>query len=135
LEALDPGLPFVAGNGPTFMELDQYQDAALRQRLYLLTNHEAAANITHATVFDHYEQVKAAFPIRGQVEPYCEFLREHSQFLVLGRYNHPDTWLLRKLEMDGAKLRIVGTYGDDNVIEEHDIYRVSMSGDNCYEQQ
>jgi len=135
LEALDPGLPFVAGNGPTFMELDQYQDAALRQRLYLLTNHEAAANITHATVFDHYEQVKAAFPIRGQVEPYCEFLREHSQFLVLGRYNHPDTWLLRKLEMDGAKLRIVGTYEDDNVIEEHDIYRVSMSGNNCYEQQ
>jgi hypothetical protein len=134
LAAFEPGLALVAGNGPTFMELDQYQDAALGRRLYLLTNHDAAANITHATVFDHYEQVKAAFPIRGQVEPYCVFLRGHFQFLVLGRYNHPDTWLLRKLEMDGATLRIVGIYEGDDVIEEHHIYRVSVSSNPCYKQ-
>src|ERR1700677_2898476 len=74
LDAVDPSIPLVAGSGPTFLELDNYQDAALRRRLYLLTNHEAASSIVHNTVFDHYEIVKAAFPIGGQVEPYCAFL-------------------------------------------------------------
>jgi hypothetical protein len=131
LEALYPDLPLVAGNGPTFLELDQYQDAALTQRLYVLTNHEAASTITHATLFDHYERVKAAFPIGGRVLPYCAFLDKYSEFLVLGRYNHPDTWLLKKLEMDGAKLSIVGTY-EDGVIEEGEIYRVSVGNEKCY---
>lgn len=130
LDDVDPGLPLVAGSGPTFLELDKYEDAALAQRLYLLTNHEAAATIVHNTVFDHYELVKAAFPIRGQVQAYCAFLRAHSQFLVLGGYNYPDTWVLRKLEMDGAKLSIVGAY-DDGVIEEHQIYKVSVGSAKC----
>jgi hypothetical protein len=129
-ESMEPGLPLVIGSGPTFLELDTYQDPALTERLYLLTNHEAASNITHSTVFDQYELVKAAFLIRGQVKPYCTFLRGHSQFLVLGGYNYPDTWLLRKLEMDGAKLSIVGTY-DDGVIEEHQVYKVSMTNAQC----
>jgi len=134
LDAVDPSIPLVAGSGPTFLELDNYQDAALRRRLYLLTNHEAASSIVHNTVFDHYEIVKAAFPIGGQVEPYCAFLRQHPQFLVLGGYNYPDTWLLRKLELDGARLNIVGTY-DDGVIEEHQIYRVSLENDRCSTQR
>ncbi|MGC2150545.1 MAG: glycosyltransferase family 39 protein [Terriglobales bacterium] len=130
LGALDPSLPFVAGNGPTFLELAQYQDAALTHRLYLLTNHAAATTIVHATAFDHYELVRAAFPISGQVESYCTFLGAHPHFLVLGGYNHPDTWLLRKLEMDGAKLNIIGKY-DDGVIEEHLIYDVVITNDTC----
>jgi hypothetical protein len=130
LGALDPSLPFVAGNGPTFLELAQYQDATLTNRLYLLTDHAAAATIVHATAFDHYELVRAAFPISGKVESYCTFLRGHSQFLVLGGYNHPDTWLLRQLEMDGATLTIIGIY-EDGVIEEHQIYRVSVNSENC----
>jgi hypothetical protein len=133
LNTVEPGLPLVAGNGPTFLELDKYEDAALTQRLYLLTNHEAASSIAHSTVFDNYGQAQAVFPIRGQVESYCAFVREHTQFLVLGGYNHPDTWLLRKLEMDGAGLSIVGTY-DDDVIEEHQIYRVSVGNEKCKEQ-
>lgn len=120
----------MAGSGPTFLELDKYESAALALRLYLLTNHEAALRIVHHTVFDHYELVKAVFPIRAQVEPYCAFLTEHSQFLVLGGYNYPDTWVLRKLEMDGASLSILGTY-DDGVIEEHHIYRVRVASQKC----
>jgi hypothetical protein len=130
LGALDPSLPFVAGNGPTFLELAQYQDSALTNRLYLLTNHTAAATIVHATAFDHYELVRTAFPISGQVESYCTFLRGHPQFLVLGGYNHPDTWLLRKLEQDGATLTVIGTY-EDGVIEEHQVYRVSVDSEKC----
>jgi hypothetical protein len=130
LGALEPNLPLVAGSGPTFLELDRYETSALTKRLYLLTDHVASSTIVHNTVFDHYELVKAAFPIGGQVEPYCEFLRDHSQFLVLGGYNYPDTWILRKLEMDGAALEIVGTY-DDGVIEEHQIYRIDAGSRKC----
>jgi hypothetical protein len=130
LGALDPSLPFVAGNGPTFLELAQYQDVALTNRLYLLTDHAAAATIVHATAFDRYELVRAAFPVSGQVEPYCAFLRGHPNFLVLGGYNHPDTWLLRKLDKDGAAMTIIGTF-EDGVVEEHQIYRVSVDSGKC----
>ena len=134
LDAVDPDLPLVAGSGPTFLELDKYESAALTERLYLLTNHEAAATIAHSTVCDHYELLKGVFPIRGQVEPYCAFLSQHSQFLVLGGYNYPDTWVLRKLEADGARLSIVGTY-DDGIIEEHQIYKVSINSATCRTQR
>jgi Dolichyl-phosphate-mannose-protein mannosyltransferase len=130
LDDVDPGLPLVAGSGPTFLVIDKYGDTALTQRLYLLTDHEAAATIVHNTVFDRYELVKAVFPIRGQVEPYCAFLRKHSEFLVLGGYNYPDTWVVRKLEMDGSVLSIVGTY-DDDVLEEHQIYKVRVGSAQC----
>ena len=131
LGALEPSLPFVAGNAPTFLELAQYQNADLTNRLYLLTDHAAAAAIVHATAFDNYELVRTAFPIGGQVESYCTFLHRQPRFLVLGGYNHPDTWLLKKLEMDGAKLAIVGRY-DDEVIEEHSIYEVLVVNDTCH---
>ncbi|MGC2245805.1 MAG: hypothetical protein WA609_04315, partial [Terriglobales bacterium] len=131
LGSVDPQLPFVAGSGPTFLELDHYQDAAFTRRLYLLTNPIAAATIVHNTVFDHYELLKAVFPIHGRVENYCTFVREHPQFIVLGGYNYPDTWLLKKLEMDGAKLSIAGKY-NDGVIEEHDIYKVLVKNDTCH---
>jgi hypothetical protein len=130
LDSVDSQLPLVAGSGPTFLELDRYQDATFTRRLYLLTNPVAAVTIVHNTVFDHYELVKAVFPIRGQVEGYCAFVRQYPQFIVLGGYNYPDTWLLKKLEMDGAKLSIVGRY-DDGVIEEHDIYKVLITNGTC----
>lgn len=130
LDPVDPELPLVAGSGPTFLELDRYQDAAFIRRLYLLTNPVASVTIVHNTVFDHYELVKAVFPIRGQVESYCAFVLRYPQFIVLGGYNYPDTWLLKKLEMDGAKLSVIGRY-DDGVIEEHDIYKVLITSDTC----
>jgi hypothetical protein len=130
LDSVDPRLPLVAGSGPTFLELDHYQDAGFTRRLYLLTNPVAAATIVHNTVFDHYELLKAVFPIRGQVENYCMFVRQNPQFIVLGGYNYPDTWLLKELEMDGAKLSIVGRY-EDGVIEEHDIYKVLITSGTC----
>jgi hypothetical protein len=64
------------------------------------------------------------FPIRGQVEPYCPFIGEHPRFLVLGAYNHPQGWLLKKLDVDGANLNIIGTYG--GITEEAQVYEVTV---------
>lgn len=129
LDAIEPNLALVAGTGLTFLELDGSQDDRLAQRLVLLTDRVAASTIAHDTLFENYGELKKVFPIRGDVQPYCFFLSNHQQFLVLGKYQHPQGWLLRKLEMDGAQLRIVARY--PNTLEERDIYEVTISANPC----
>jgi 4-amino-4-deoxy-L-arabinose transferase-like glycosyltransferase len=129
LDAVQPRLPLVAGTALTFMELDRSEDAELAKRLFLLTNKEGASTIAQDTVFENYEQLKAVFPIRGNVESYCSFIMHHQRFLVLGTYRHPQGWLLRKLDMDGAQLKIVGNYA--NTLDEHDLYEVTVPANLC----
>jgi hypothetical protein len=129
LNAAEPGLALVAGTGLTFLELDRSETTDLTKRLFLLTNKEAAVTITHDTLFENYEQLQAVFPLRGTVEPYCSFLGSHRRFLVLGAYNHPQGWLLRKLDMDGARLKIIGKYA--STLEEHDLYEVIVPLNLC----
>lgn len=124
LDAIDPALPLVANTGLTFLEIDRQGDAELTKRLYLLNNRQAAASIAHDTVFENYDRLTKVFPIRGKVEPYCAFISEHPRFLVLGAYNHPQGWLLKKLDMDGADLHIIGTYA--GITEEAQLYEVTV---------
>ena len=124
LDAIDPDLLLVANTGLTFLEIDRQGDAELTRRLYLLNNRQAAASIAHDTVFENYDRLTKVFPIRGKVEPYCAFISEHPHFLALGAYNHPQGWLLKKLDMDGADLHIVGTYA--GITEEAQLYEVTV---------
>jgi 4-amino-4-deoxy-L-arabinose transferase-like glycosyltransferase len=129
LDTLRPELPLVAGTALTFMELDRTESNPLTSRLFLLTNREAAATIVQDTIFEDYEELKAVFPIRGTVEPYCSFSTKHPHFVVLGSYRHAQGWLLRKLEMDGAQLTIIGTY--PITYDEHDLYEVKLPANPC----
>jgi hypothetical protein len=124
LDAIDPELPLVANTGLTFLEIDRQGDAELTKRLYLLNDRQAAASIAHDTVFENYDRLEKVFPIRGKVEPYCAFINEHPRFLALGAYNHPQGWLLKKLDMDGADLHIIGTYA--GITEEAQLYEVTV---------
>jgi Dolichyl-phosphate-mannose-protein mannosyltransferase len=129
LDSVAPELPLVANTGLTFLELDRQERAPVAQRLYLLTDEESAAAIAHDNVFAHYELVKAAFPIRGKVEPYCTFVSAHPRFVVVGAYDNPQGWLLRKLEQDGAKLRVIGTCSGNT--EDCQIYEISVRRGQC----
>jgi hypothetical protein len=129
LDAIDPDLPLVANTGLTFLEIDRQGDAELTKRLYLLNDRQAAASIAHDTVFENYDRLTKVFPIRGKVEPYCSFINEHPRFLALGAYNHPQGWLLKKLDMDGADLHIVGTYA--GITEEAQLYEVTVLKATC----
>jgi len=129
LDAIDPDLPLVANTGLTFLEIDRQGDAELTKRLYLLNDRQAAASIAHDTVFENYDRLEKVFPIRGKVEPYCAFISEHPRFLALGAYNHPQGWLLKKLDMDGADLHIIGTYG--GITEEAQLYEVTVLKATC----
>lgn len=127
--SIAPELPLVANTGLTFLEMDRRGDAALTQRLYLLDDRQAATSIAHDTVFENYARLKLVFPIRGKIEPYCDFVQMHPSFLVLGAYSHPQGWLLKKLDMDGADLQILGTYA--GLTEDAQLYRVSGAKPDC----
>jgi hypothetical protein len=133
LDSVDPDLSLVANTGLTFLEIDEQGDEELTNRLYLLNNRQAAAAIAHDTVFENYDRLRKVFPIRGKVEPYCAFISEHPRFLVLGAYNHPQGWLLKKLDMDGADLRIIGTYA--GITEEAQLYEVTVLKAGCSAQR
>lgn len=128
-DTLEPELPIVAHTGLTFLELDRREPEPVTHRLYLLTDDQAAASIAHDTVFAHYELLKEVFPIRGKVEPYCAFVSAHPHFLVVGAYNHPQGWLLRKLDQERARLRVLGTCPDTS--EGCQIYEVNISQPAC----
>jgi hypothetical protein len=50
------------------------------------------------------------FPISASVSSYNDFIHQHREFLVLGTYDYPEEWLLRKLHDDGARLIWLGAY-------------------------
>ena len=72
---------------------------------------KAAVKYANATIFEGFPALKGKFPVRGNIMPYQEFIQRHSRFLVLGTYNYPEDWLLRKLLADHATLRFLGDYG------------------------
>lgn len=129
LAAIDPDLPLVANTGLTFLEVDQQGDAELTNRLYLLNDREAAASIAHDTVFENYDRLTKVFPIRGHVASYCAFVEKHPRFLALGAYNHPQSWLLKKLDKDGADLHLIGVYR--GITEEAQLYEVTVLKATC----
>ena len=129
LEAVEPELPIVAHTGLTFLELDHQENPQVTQRLYFVSDEKAAAGIAHDTVFAHYERLKELFPIRGRIEPYCGFLSAHPHFLVIGAYNNPQGWLLRRLDLDGAQIRVVGICLSNT--EQCQIYDVKVSSPHC----
>jgi hypothetical protein len=130
LGSVAPELPLVANTALTFLELDHQEGPEVAQRLYMLTDQQAASTIAHDTVFSHYENVKAAFPmIQGKVESYCAFTSAHPHFVVVGAYNNPQGWLLRKLDQDGAQLRAIGKCEGNT--EDCQIYEVIVQNNRC----
>jgi 4-amino-4-deoxy-L-arabinose transferase-like glycosyltransferase len=129
LDAVEPELPIVAHTGLTFLELDHQESTQVTQRLYFISDERAAAGIAHDTVFGHYERLKELFPIRGRIEPYCGFVAAHPHFLVVGAYNNPQGWLLRRLDQDGAEIRVSGICPANT--EQCQIYDVKVRSPQC----
>ena len=123
-QKLDPGLPFVDASGLTFLEMDHRESAAMLQRVYYLTDPIASRRYAHASIFEGMQTEKELFPIRANVSTYSAFIQTHRRFFVLGEYDFPEDWLLRKLEADGANLRLLGEL--DGSYKDRDLYYVSF---------
>jgi hypothetical protein len=124
LDTFHPELPLVAASELTFVEMDHREPAQLTARLAYLYDPEAEIEIAHRPVTDTMFKLKNFFPFRGALEPYQAFVNQHHQFLVMGQYEHSGDWLLRKLESDGATLKVVAR---DESYDDSDIYLINYS--------
>jgi hypothetical protein len=107
-----PALPFVDASGLTYLEMDNREDTGFLSRVYYLTDPSASVRYAHANIFEGIQAEKEAFPIRANLEQYSIFVRQNPTFLVFGTYDYPEDWLLRKLQADGAHLRLLQTVAD-----------------------
>lgn len=117
-----PDLPLVAASGLTFLEMDKYASPSTVSRLYYLTGGELAIRYAHATIFEGFPVIKKYFPIRATIEPYQQFVTEHSQFLVVGNPDYPEDWLLRRLLDIHATLQYLGNSPEGGA----ELYQVTM---------
>jgi hypothetical protein len=121
---LNPTLPLVDASGLTFIEMDHREDATLIHRVFYLTDPTASATYAHANLFESMALEKEVFPIRANVDTYADFKAQHRHFFVLGNYNYPEDWLLRKLQADGATLKMLGHF--NGPYKDHDLYDVTF---------
>jgi hypothetical protein len=105
-----PQLPLVAASELTFTEMGSREPTALTSRLCYVYDREAELQLSHRTIAQGVLDVQQFFPKRGCVISYNTFVAQHREFLVIGTYEHPGDWLLRKIAMNGASLEIVARY-------------------------
>jgi hypothetical protein len=121
---LDPSIPFVDASGLTFLEMDHRENASMLRNVFYLTDPVASTQYAHANIFEAMALEKSLFPIRANVSSYSEFIRILRHFFVIGDYSYPEDWLLRKLQADGATLRMLGQ--TTNSYKDKDLYDVSF---------
>ncbi len=125
ISQVQPDLPLVDDSGLTFLEMNRRENSTFLSRVYYLNDAQAAVKYANATIFEGFPGLKGKFPIRGNIIPYQEFIQQHPKFLVLGTYDYPEDWLLRKLLADHADLRFLGDY-DTGYMDEQ-LYEVTLA--------
>ncbi|MGC1784907.1 MAG: glycosyltransferase family 39 protein [Acidobacteriaceae bacterium] len=120
-----PNLPFVDASGLTFLEMNRRENSTFLSRVYYLTDEQAAIQYANATIFEGFPNLKGKFPIQANIMPYPQFIQQHSAFLVLGTYDYPEDWLLRKLLADHATLRFLGDFSTG--YKDEQLYEVTLT--------
>lgn len=118
LETFDPELPIVAASELTFFEMDNRESSAVTTRLNYLYDRRAEIEISHRSVADGVLEARDYFPLRANIADYHQFIDEHRTFLVVGLWEHPGDWLLRKAASDGATITVAGqiqAYADTDI--------------------
>jgi hypothetical protein len=129
LASIRSDLPLVDAGGVTYFEMNHHEKQIILSRLYFLKDREAALRYTNTNLFEDRvfaNKMDPSFHISARVEPYNDFIREHREFLVLGTYDAPEEWLLRKLKDDGARLTWLGTFAIPYV--DGNLYLVDLAG-------
>ena len=122
--AIDPTLPLVDASGLAFLEMNHNESAATLQRVFYLTDAQASMEFAHADIFEQMPRLVAEFHLAGHTAAYPDFVGVHRRFFVLGRYEYPEDWLLRKLQADGAEIRVLGRVSDS--YRDTELYEVTV---------
>lgn len=127
LASVQPNLPIVVGEGRIFMEMNQYENAALLSRVFFLKDPRASIEFSHTNYFQNVGAPdilkRAGFPFTANVAPYSVFVQQHRQFLLLGG---PTDWVFPKLLSNGASIAFVHDYHDAMLYFESTVYLVTM---------
>ena len=128
LVSVRPNLPIVVGEGQVFMEMNQRENQSFLDRLYFLKDQQASLQYAQTNYFQDFEAPdvlqKAGFPFTANVAPYSTFVREHTQFLLLGS---PTEWVFLKLRASGASIAFAGDYSDAMPYMDRTLYLVTMA--------
>ncbi len=117
-------LPLVTASGLTFVEMQRREPAPLLERTFYLTDKASAIRYANATIFEGMPEEASLFHFHGHVAPYSAFLTAHHDFYVLGTFDYPEDWLLRKLQHDGAQIRVLGRL--QGSYKDHELYEVHV---------
>jgi hypothetical protein len=123
--AIDASIPLVDASGLTFVEMNHREPASTLARVYYLTDTAGSTEYAHTNIFEPMAGLVPDFGLQGHVMQYADFVRQHPHFFVLGRYDYPEDWLLRKLTADNANLRLVGGIADG--YRDTELYEVTMA--------
>lgn len=121
----DPTIPVVVASGLAFVEMQRREPKALLGRTFYLTDTPSALRYAHATIFEGMPEEAVDFGFPGHTEAFGRFVVEHRAFYVLGTYDYPEDWLLRKLQHDGARLTVLGRVTDS--YKDHELYEVHLA--------
>jgi hypothetical protein len=129
LAGVRPDLPLVDAGPLTFFEMNHHEKPDILSRLYFLKDRSVAMSYTNTNFYEDHgwgNEMKPYFPISASVSSYNDFIHQHREFLVLGTYDHPEEWLLRKLHDDGARLIWLGAY--PLPYQDSNLYLVDLNG-------
>lgn len=120
----NPALPLVIASGLTFLEMQEREPRSLLDRTVHLQDPAAALRYAHATIFGGLPEEVQLFKLHRNTQGYSDFLSQHPAFYVLGTYDYPEDWLLRKLQADGARMEVLGRIDDS--YKDHELYLVHL---------
>ena len=103
LSALDHSLPIVAANPMTFNEMADREPQAVTNRLFYLTDREAAKRYSGYTLFENENKIVAILGLPAHAEAREQFLATHSRFYLVANFNSDAQWLPSWLADHGAR--------------------------------
>ncbi len=106
------------------MEANDREPAAILPRIYYLTDTPSAIKYAHATIFGNEQKIHDLFGFRAPVAPLTTFVVEHPRFYVVGTYDYPEDWLLRKLVASGATVDYRGHFTSS--YKDTDLYLITI---------
>lgn len=124
LESLPKGVPIVAASPMTFIEMADREPLDVSSRTFYLTDRDAALRYAHYTLFENEDKINRLLNLPTKTESLRPFLLAHRQFFVLGDFNRPEVWLLRKLDADGDQVVYLGKFISS--YETEDLYMVTV---------
>lgn len=119
LSQLDPSLPIVDASPLTFTEMSDREAPAIVDRVFYLTDREAALRYSGYTLFENEEKIRSMLGLSSHTAPLDDFLASHPRFYLIATYTSRHDWLPRALADRGESIHYIGkfvsSYGDDDL--------------------